>query len=199
MSREASKAKGRLLAPSGIRFHFDERKTAAAAAHLLARAKGRLPYMKLIKLMYLADRESLREYSRPITGDKYFAMKLGPVLSETLNLIKCESPAAGPWAETIERDGYDVVLKKRAPDEGPLSDAEVELLDRAWDLYSHLDKWALSKYTHKALPEWKDPGKSRREITPERILEIVGKSAEEIDEVRQGATEHAYFDRLFLA
>ena len=35
--------------------------------------------MKAIKLIYLADRLHLRKYGRPIIGDMYWAMKLGPV------------------------------------------------------------------------------------------------------------------------
>ena len=44
----------KLLAPL-----FDERRAAQAAAFLLYRAKGRLPLIKLVKLMYLAERLSL--------------------------------------------------------------------------------------------------------------------------------------------
>jgi uncharacterized phage-associated protein len=193
---EATKRRPDEVMRSGIRFTFDERKTAAAAGHLLKLADGRMPYMKLIKLMYLADRESLKEYNRPITGDKYVSMKLGPVLSETLRLIKSECPSAGPWETTVQKEGYDAVLKGE-PEEACLSAAEIELLDKAWALYSQLDQWALSKLTHRALPEWKYPGKTAKEITPEDILKAVEKSEEQIEEVRQDAEEDAYFDHLF--
>ncbi len=46
-----------------------------------------MSYMKLIKLLYLADREALARWGRPITTDTYVAMKHGPVLSYILNLI----------------------------------------------------------------------------------------------------------------
>jgi len=44
-------------------------------------------YLKLMKLLYLADRESMRRNGRPISGDRYVSMDHGPVLSQTLNLI----------------------------------------------------------------------------------------------------------------
>ena len=48
---------------------FNEKRAAQAAAFLLHRAGGRLPVLKLMKLMYLAERESLRLYGEPIIGD----------------------------------------------------------------------------------------------------------------------------------
>ena len=49
---------------------FNEKRTAQAAAFLLHQAGGRLPLLKLMKLLYLAERESLRLYGEPISGDK---------------------------------------------------------------------------------------------------------------------------------
>ena len=46
-----------------------------------------MSYMKLIKLLYLADREALLRWGRPITFDAYVSMDRGPVLSSVLDLI----------------------------------------------------------------------------------------------------------------
>jgi len=40
-----------------------------------------MKYLGLLKLLYLADRDALKEIERPITGDRYFSLKNGPVLS----------------------------------------------------------------------------------------------------------------------
>lgn len=66
---------------------FDERKAAQAAAFLLHKAGGRLPLLKLMKLLYLSERESLQKYGDTITGDTFVSMPNGPVLSMTLNFI----------------------------------------------------------------------------------------------------------------
>lgn len=180
---------------SSICTEFDERKTAAAAAVLLKEAGGPLKYLRLIKLLYLADRESWREFNKPITGDSYVAMKRGPVLSRTLDLIK-ETPEGGPWAETIETDmdSYEVRLKGE-PDLGPLSDAEIEILKAAHRLHVEMDRWKLCDLTH-AFPEWKDPGESSAPIWPEDILAALGKSDEEIEEARQESVERVHFDKV---
>ena len=58
------------LSPNEISDLFNERRTAQVAAYLLHRAGGRLPLLKFMKLMYLAERESLRVFGEPICGDK---------------------------------------------------------------------------------------------------------------------------------
>ena len=66
---------------------FNEKRTAQAAAFMLHSAGGRLPLLKLMKLLYLAERESLRLFGEPISGDKLVSMPHGPVLSKTLDMM----------------------------------------------------------------------------------------------------------------
>lgn len=177
---------------SPIRFAFDERKATAAAAVLLQAAGGKMRYIRLIKLLYLADRRSLDERARPIVGGRYVAMDYGPVLSEVLDKVKLGGEI---WSTVIEKDGYEVRLTG-TPDLGPLSREEVELLEMATKLYRKLDRWKIVDLTH-ALPEWRDPKGSAIDISTEDILAALGKSDEETEEARQDAVERAYFDKLF--
>jgi uncharacterized phage-associated protein len=72
-------------------FRFVVRKTVQAAALLLSHEPNQTTeYLRLLKLLYIADRESLKETERPIAGDRADSMKLGPVLSQTYDLIKPE-------------------------------------------------------------------------------------------------------------
>ena len=178
---------------------FDERKTTAAAAYLLDKASGGMPYIKLIKLLYLADRESWRRYDRPITGDRYVSMNFGPVLSATYDLLRREDTTTGgsPWSRTITTAGYEARLLGSA-DLGPLSDAEIEILDEVYQLTEKMDRWRLCDLTH-SFPEWKDPEGSSVPILPEEILKALGKSEEEIDVARQEAAERQRFQQIFQA
>lgn len=45
-------------------------------------------YIKILKLLFLADKLYLKKYWTTISGDSYVAMKLWPVASHTLNVIK---------------------------------------------------------------------------------------------------------------
>jgi uncharacterized phage-associated protein len=183
-----------------IELRFDKRKALAASTVLLQQAGGRMPYMKLIKLVYAADRESLQRFGRPIVGGHYYAMKLGPVVSELLDLVKYAPETLGPvgeeWSQHFERVGYDIQLTRPA-DGDPLSEVELALLHDTWDLFARLDQFQLSELTHRLFREWSDPGGSARPISPEEILRALGKRAEEVEEARQDALERAHFDDLF--
>src|SRR5688500_6404126 len=98
----------RMLAPL-----YDERRTAQAAAYFLHRAGGQLPVIKLVKLMYLAERLSLFRYGEPITGDKLVSMPNGPVLSRTYDHINGALPSVeGGWETWItDRAGHVLGLR----------------------------------------------------------------------------------------
>lgn len=59
-----------------------------ATAYILYLNGKSMNYTKLIKELYFSDREALRTKGFSITGDIYYSMKKGPVLSNLLNLIK---------------------------------------------------------------------------------------------------------------
>ncbi len=138
-----------------VRLQFNERKATQAAAHMLRLCGGRMSYMKLIKLLYLADRAALLRWGRPITTDRYVSMDRGPVLSRVLDLATDGGDPGTPsiWASTItEPSNYEVQLREGAGDD-ELSDAEAELLDNVFAEYGKLSRWDLVKLTHQ-LPEW---------------------------------------------
>ncbi len=67
---------------------FDEEKATEAAALILSLRGGQMHYMKLIKLLYLLDREALSRWGIPVTTDTYVSMDHGPVVSAIYNLIR---------------------------------------------------------------------------------------------------------------
>ena len=69
------------------------------AAYLLKKHGGS---MRFIKLMYLSDRKAMELYGFPISGDHYFSMNKGPVLSQTYSLVKDGSENEySPWESWI--------------------------------------------------------------------------------------------------
>jgi uncharacterized phage-associated protein len=69
-----------------IRFNFDESKTLEALVYV-ARAWDAITPFYLSKVLFFADRNHLRAYGRPITGDSYIAMVDGPVPSRSFSAI----------------------------------------------------------------------------------------------------------------
>lgn len=178
-----------------MRFVFDDRKTAQAAAFLLERSGGRMPYIKLLKLLYLADRQSLIETGYPVTGARMVSMDHGPVLSEVLDFITWGPHEGSTWGRYVSPpDGYDVTLVGRAERE-ELSDYEVELLEAVFEQYGGWDKWALIEYTH-TLPEWVDPAGSALPIDGRVILREAGKPDEEIQAISELAGEIRSFNNF---
>jgi len=183
-----------------IRFSFDERKTAAAAALLLQLSGGSMEYLRLIKLLYFIDREALEALGRPITGDRYVSMRHGPVLSTVYDLVKAtllgDVAATGPWSEHVQPNGRYRLALRQAPDVGALSEAEIDVVLQVFERYRSMDRWSIRDQTHD-LPEWEDPGDSSKEIPLETILRVLGKTDDEIENVREAAREKTHFDSIF--
>jgi len=77
---------------------FNAIKTTQAAVRFLELNGGSLDRYILIKLLYILDRESLRRWGNPLTGDQAVSMEHGPVLSGVCELTKGEgvpSPGTG--------------------------------------------------------------------------------------------------------
>ena len=163
---------------------FREDRTTQAAARLLRLRGAKMPYLSLIKLLYLADRKALLDLGRPISYDLFVSMPHGPVLSRTLDLITTEPDPDRPsyWREYIsEPKDYEVSLLKDAPND-QLSPAIEEILDEVFRRYGHLDRWALRDYTH-TLPEWEDPEGSSVLIPVREVLIQQGVSPEDAEAI----------------
>src|SRR5436190_21060219 len=94
-------------------FRVDVPKTVQAICLLLKAMKtDRLEYISILKILYIADRESLAERGAPITGDVPVAMKNGPVLSAVYALINHQREKDLPlWLQYFHREDYDLEVK----------------------------------------------------------------------------------------
>lgn len=177
-------------------FKFSFQKTLQAAAALLRTEPPHvMSRLRLIKLLYIADRESLAETGAPITGDHAFAMKHGPVLSVTYDLIKGEHIRSPEWSKHFENIGCYIRLLED-PGTGHLSKYEIEKLNQVFDRFQSDSDWEVADSTHQ-FPEWQknDPGDSSKPIPYEDILEAVGRSSD-IESIREDARASAFLDRV---
>ena len=186
-----------------MKFVFDERKAAQAAAHLLHRHGAPMPYIKLIKLLYLADRRAFIETGHPITGDRLVSMKNGPVLSKVLDLIRYTGGGGrSTWHEYVsDPEGHAVTAicpleLDEADDE--LSEYERGLLDTIFREHGGSNEWDLVDYTH-TLPEWTDPKQSSAPIDPGAILKSEGFTKKEIARVESEVTAFHDLHKRYLA
>lgn len=168
-----------------ISFVFDERKATDAAAFLLSLNENKLPYLKLLKLLYTADRTSLSEYHYSITTDSYYSMKYGPVVSGIYDCIshREDLPDGSPWKNTItvNKQTYTAEFKKNDCDFNMLSEEEEDILRRVNGENTEDGQFELSEYTH-SFAEWKDPGQSRIPLPIEDIIDATIKDEAEKEE-----------------
>lgn len=173
-----------------MNLRYRQERATQAAARLLARRGGRMSYLKLLKLLYLADRRALLAHGRPITFDRYVSMDHGPVLSQTYNLIVGEEQPEAPsyWRRYIsEPVNYEVALRGEAPS-GALSPVQEQILDEVFDEFGHMGRWDLVRLMH-TLPEWQDPHGSSLPITLRDVLrgaEVDEAEAEGIEDELSG-------------
>lgn len=181
-----------------MRFPFNQRKAAQVAAYFLAKHGDKVDYLKLTKLMYLADRKALVARGRPITGARMVSMPYGPVLSEVLNLINLgrRYEEECPWLEYVSPpEGYAVRRVNCDTEFDQLSENERSILDEIDAQYGRMNKWSLVDWTHE-LPEWQDPRGSSLPIDPADILRAEGRSEWDIQRIAEMAAEAVLQDKL---
>lgn len=176
---------------------FREDKTTQAAAILLDLRGGTMSYMKLIKLLYIVDRQALISWGRPVTYDCYVSMDKGPVLSKTYDLISdgVEPGRKSYWDTYIsEPEHRSVVLLKTTPGD-ELSEAEVSLIRKVFDEYGHKSRWELVEIVHE-FAEWQDPEGSVIPISYHDILKASGKTEIEAATIIEELESLALFDHV---
>ena len=180
-------------------FHFNCKKTVQAVAFLLSQpGTDGDAYLKVIKLLYLADRESLLETGRPITGDKTVAMPHGTALSHATDLIRGQD-FREEWSEFLAT-GRDKKLRiVKDPGQGLLCRYELDKLSGVARRYRRKTRWDMKDITHR-LPEYRKnhPGQSSKEIPISDILEAGGKS-DMLPSIKRAARSDLAFARAFGA
>jgi uncharacterized phage-associated protein len=167
------------------RFSFNESKAVEALVFIAQRWPGITPFY-IAKALFFADRDHLRAYGRPVTGDSYIAMASGPVPSGIYDIIKDNldffgDPDAIVAAIQVDRnDRGRRVYAKRDPNLDLLSETDIETLAGSVDFCRTKSFRELSELTHQELAWAQAPANS--EMNPEMMV-----SEEMREEVRESA------------
>lgn len=137
---------------------FDYKKATQAINYLIKKEGGAIDKLKLIKLMYLADRYHLRRYGRPMVNDAYLAMPLGPVGSSVKDIAEFSNfldESERSYAGTFLATGAtpNTVVSITDVDKSVFSESEVEALNFAYNEFGKLPASKLVDLTHR-YPEW---------------------------------------------
>jgi uncharacterized phage-associated protein len=138
-------------------------KKATQAINYFARKKdGTINKMKSVKLIYFADRYHIRKYGRPVVGDIYFAMKLGPVGSNILNVANLSNTNLNSVCLKYAHEflGYpkddkklQTIVSKKEVDLDLFSQTDIEAFETVFKEYGSEDQFELADISHE-YPEW---------------------------------------------
>lgn len=84
--------------------------------------------MKLHKMLYFAQRESLIQKNQPLFDESFYGWKYGPVLKEIRTVYK-----EGTFLSEVDEE----VIKRIHP-----------VMDKVFDEYADKNSWSLSRLTH---------------------------------------------------
>ena len=184
---------------TNIHFLFNFQKAIEAAGLFLDLCGGRTHNIRLMKLLYMADRQCLGEEARTITGDRFFAMQKGPGLCTVHDLIRKKDIRSPLWQCCIKTDEHDVIVAN-SPGTNELYQFEKKIIK---DVFQSTKDKNIVALTH-TFPEWKkyeasinDPNKKNSyPITIQDILEGLGKP-ELLSTVEDKIADELYYSELF--
>ena len=170
--------------------------------YLLKKNDFSLNYTKLIKLLYLADKESLIGLLQTITGDTYVSMDNGPVLSKLYDLIMGKhrvDAMQNLWNSRFIRDGYNLIAATDRIPQSELSAFEMKILDQVYYKFENYSFSQMIDYVHSNCPEWKNPEGSSIPIAPQEILKSIGRTHDEIEWILAETEAFKDEEQVFLS
>jgi uncharacterized phage-associated protein len=138
-----------------LRFRFNAEKFANAVAYL-AQACPNSTKLTVCKHMYLADKEHLVRYGRPIVGDHYHKLPHGPIPTRGLDMLR----GKGSATENALLEKYvsvigDSVHPRRPANRKVFSKSDLEVLDWVIEQYGQASPSSLRSLTHTQAP-WRE-------------------------------------------
>jgi len=183
-----------------MNFPFHAEKATEAAMIFLSKETTESTVLKLVKLIYLAERSSIEKRDLPIFGGSYFSMKDGPVLSEAYSLMDGEGLEKDQqfWDQIIsERHGRGNTLKvKEVRVPNALSRAEIRIIEEVQEQHANRTAWEIRNWCHENIPEYEEVTSGRRPIWINSIALKVGADTERICEELNAAT---FFRNVFAS
>jgi len=182
---------------------FDYKKAVQAINYFAKKEGGKIDKLKLIKLIYFADRYHIRKYGRPIINDTYLAMPLGAVGSSTKDIVDSSRFLAkeeGTYAKEFFHTEGNSVTSIADIDSDGFSKSDIEALDFSYNVFGNYKASYLVNICHK-YPEWekfKELFKSK-ETTRESMnyLDFFDNPKNEIDDFAMGDDELIAAKELF--
>lgn len=109
--------------------------------------ENKISRLRVMKLLWLADRIHLNRYGRFILRDTYYALPHGPVPSKTMDLSE------NSVEDVFTVRGYEIEAEDHF-DPKYFSKSDLEVFEEVWERFGGLKELVLRDYSH-FFPEWK--------------------------------------------
>ena len=167
------------------------RKIAQMAARFLDKEQP-MSKLKIVKLMYLADRQSMKECGFSISDDRFVSMMHGPTLPCIEGLLIGGHRDQQDWDDLID-DNLDHRVKLRRPltdlDRDLLSPADCDVIDGVQAEFGGMNQWQIRDYSRQNCPEWQDPDGSVLPIDEHDIFVALGYNREQAEDMAEQMEE----------
>jgi uncharacterized phage-associated protein len=160
-----------LAPPAG----YQSRKAAQISAFFAVKSDGMIEKLKLIKLIYIAEREYLFENRMAMLFDELYSLPHGPICSSTLNGIDGRIDD-DIWSDFIAKNGNIVVATKsfKREDLDELNDVEFDLLGDVWNRFGDMTASQIRNWSHENCPEYTEITSGRIPISYKSLMDALG-------------------------
>ncbi len=183
------------------KFKLDSRKAIEAVALLASLSPSRrIGRKRVLALLYIASRETLKKSGRPLLGGNLVALQYGPVHSGVLDLINGKATeGSAEWTRHFHNDGFYVTLDED-PGLNALSRFEVQVLTETLKKNENVEDFDLARLTHKFSEYGTNYQKGRaRRITLEQLIYAVGGLAPMVKSIVRDLKEKDELDEMFAS
>jgi len=148
-----------------------------------------------VKFLYLADKEHLNRYGRPITFETYYALPYGPIAAHAMDLLERDAAvmaSAGIEELPFEVEDLDKITYIRAPkravDHDIFSKSDLAVFDEILKKYGKLSFDQLYQLTHshfayKNAWEKRRRGANRVEMSYDDMLDETARKQDLINDI----------------
>jgi len=163
---------------------FTGKKAAQMCAFFIQKAGGTMEYERLLKFLYLADRDALALIDATISNDDPYSMKRGIVLSRIYDLILGKAPGnkytqqdVGDFKQWIGKDGNKLTLRKknfREEDLDALYPGEIRIMEEIYDEHKDRNTKQIGEATKQGEYDAGIGGENYPGSTPVAVKKIIG-------------------------
>lgn len=189
---------------TNIEFNFDVKKTVQVAGAFLRFHDDSMICLRLLSLLYIADRKALEKINQPLTGDIYISNKYGPTPGRIFGFVRGKkSIGVHLWNKYISTRFDSQIIEAcpirliKYPGHDELSEREEEIIKEVYYQFKDMNANQVAKET-RSFKEYKTPLDKSLPINNVDILKYIGKNDEEIEYIKEVTKRESSLNKMSI-